>query len=78
MKASSRLLSVVLALALILSSSACSAGTGTAAGEEPSGGGDSTNELFLPLTESTSKSLAFKLTEEQAAQVEKAGADRVT
>ena len=78
MKASSRLLSVFLALSLMLGSSACAAGTGTAGGEETSGGADSTTELFLPLTESTSKSLTFRLTEEQAAQVEKAGADRVT
>ena len=48
------------------------------AGEDLSAGADSTTELFLPLTEKTSKSLAFPLTEEQAALVEKAGADKVT
>lgn len=88
MKASSRFLSVFLVLAQMLSCSACASGTGTAAGEENAGkegtgeelsvGADSTTELFLSLTEKTSKSLAFPLTEEQAAQVEKAGADKVT
>ena len=46
-------------------------------GEELSAGVDSTTELFLSLTEGTSKSLAFPLTEEQAALAEKAGADKV-
>ncbi|MEE1039518.1 MAG: hypothetical protein U0L10_02225 [Lachnospiraceae bacterium] len=93
MKASSRFLSVFLVLALMLSCSACASGTGAAAGaeeageeaagEEAAGEGFSAEEksttgLFLALTESTSKSLAFPLTEEQAAQVERAGADQVT
>lgn len=39
---------------------------------------DSNDELFISLTEGTSESLSFSLTEEQAAQVEKAGADKVT
>ena len=48
-----------------------------ATGEELSAEADSTTGLFLPLTERTSKSLAFPLTEEQAALVRKAGADKV-
>ena len=71
MKKASRFLSVFLVLVLILSCSAFASETGTAAGEEKA-------ELFVPLTEKTSKSLAFPLTEEQAALVEKAGADKVT
>ena len=47
-------------------------------GEELSTEADSTTGLFVPLTEKTSKSLAFPLSEEQAAVVEKAGADKVT
>ena len=88
MKAASRLLSVFLVLALTLSCSACASGTDTAAGKEEAGQEgtreelsaevDSTTELFLPLTEKTSKSLVFSLTEEQAAAVKKAGADKVT
>ena len=39
---------------------------------------DSTPGLFLALTERSSESLAFPLTEEQTARVEKAGADQVT
>ena len=39
---------------------------------------DTPTGLFLALTERTSRSLTFPLTEEQAAQVEKAGADKVT
>ena len=82
MKAASRILSAFLALALTLSCSACASGTGTVAGEgteeEPTIEVDSTTELFVPLTERTSKSLAFPLTEEQAAEVKKAGADKVT
>ena len=90
MKASSRFLSAFLVLALMLSCSAFASGTGTTAvtaveekagqegtGEELFAGVDSTTELFLSLTEGTSKSLAFPLTEEQAALVEKAGADKV-
>ena len=74
MKASSRFLSIFLVLALMLSCIACASGTGTAAGEEKAGkggtgeelsaGADSTAELFLSLTEKTSKSLAFPLTKE--------------
>ena len=88
MKAASRFLSVFLVLALALSCSACTSGTDTAAGkeeigqegtgEELSAEVDSTTELFLSLTEKTSKSLVFPLTEEQAAAVKKAGADKVT
>ena len=90
MKASSRFLSAFLVLALMLSCSAFASGTGTTAvtaveekagqegtGEELFAGVDSTTELFLSLTEGTSKSLAFPLTEEQAALAEKAGADKV-
>ena len=83
MKAASGFLSVFLVLALILSCSGCASGTGTEtgkveAGQEETGGElsagvDSTTDLFVPLTEKTSKSLVFPLTEEQAAQVEKAG-----
>ena len=48
-------------------------GTGEeGSGEELSAGVDSTTELFLSLTEGTSKSLAFPLTEEQAAIIEEA------
>ena len=88
MKAASRFLSVFLALAVVFSCSACASGTDTAAGKEEAGQEgtgeelsaevDSTTELFLPLTEKTSKSLVFPLTEEQAAAVKKAGADKVT
>lgn len=74
MKGISRFLSVFLVLALILSCSACASGTFTAPWEEEDVeeliiGADSTTELFVPLTEKTSKSLAFPLSEEQAAQV---------
>ena len=83
MKGISRFLSVFLVLALILSCSACTSGTFTAPGEEEDVeeiviGADNTTELFVPLTEKTSKSLAFPLSEEQAAQVRKAGARNVT
>lgn len=88
MKAASRLLSVFLVLALVLSCSACSSGADTAAGKEEAGQEgtgeelsaevDSATELFMPLTEKTSKSLVFSLTEEQAAAVKKAGTDKVT
>lgn len=88
MKAASRLLSVFLVLALALSCSACSSGADTAAGKEEAGQEgtgeelsaevDSATELFMPLTEKTSKSLVFSLTEEQAAAVKKAGTDKVT
>ena len=88
MKAASRFLSVFLALAMVFSCSACASGTDTAAGKEEAGQEgtgeelsaevDSTTELFLSLTEKTSKSLVFPLTEEQAAAVKKAGADKVT
>jgi hypothetical protein len=79
MKTASGLLSVFLVTALILSRSVDASGTGTAAGEEKAGqegsgealsaAADSTAELFVPLTEKTSKSLVFPLTEEQAAMV---------
>lgn len=46
--------------------------------EENAARTDSTDELFLSMTESTSKSLAFPLTQEQAARVQKVGADKVT
>ena len=87
MKGSSGFLSVFLVLALMLSCSACASGTGTSAGEEKvekeEAGElaietDSTNELFISLTERIDRSLAFTLTEEQTQQVEKAGADQVT
>lgn len=67
MKALSRLLSMLLILALI-----CGC-TGT--GNDQA---DSTEELFLSMTESCSRSLTFKLTKQQADQVEKAGTDNVT
>ena len=88
MKTASRFLSVFLVLALVLSCSACASGTGSAAGEEEAGQegtgeelsaeADSATELFVSLTEKTSKSLVFSLTEEQVAVVKKAGADKVT
>ena len=49
-----------------------------AAGEVLPNEMDSTPGLFLALTERSSESLAFPLTEEQTARVEKAGADQVT
>ncbi|MBR3171714.1 MAG: hypothetical protein IKF22_10830 [Lachnospiraceae bacterium] len=39
---------------------------------------DNPTELFLALTERTSQSMTFSLTEEEAARVKKAGADKVT
>ena len=87
MKGSSGFLSVFLVLALMLSCSACASGTGTSAREEKvekeEAGElaietDSTNELFISLTERIDRSLAFTLTEEQTQQVEKVGADQVT
>ena len=88
MKTASRFLSVFLVLALVLRCSACASGTGSAAGEEEAGQdgtgeelsaeADSATELFVSLTEKTSKSLVFSLTEEQVAVVKKAGADKVT
>ncbi len=50
----------------------------TSAGEKLSTQANSYDGLFLTLSEGTSKSLAFPLTKEQAARVEKAGADKVT
>ena len=91
MKTLSGFLSAFLALALMLSCTVSATGTGTAstaagveeaeeeaAGEEVSAGADSTTGFFLSMTEKTSKSLAFPLTEEQAALARKAGADKVT
>ena len=78
MKASSGFLSVFLILSLILSLSACAAQTGSDTGEQQSVQVDSSTELFLSLTEKTSKSLIFPLTEDQAAKVKKAGAKQVT
>ena len=82
MKNRSKVLSVLLVLSLL---SGCgAAGAEAAKGTEATEAGetavqaDSTDELFLFLTEGTSKSLAFPLTKEQAAQVENAGADKVT
>ena len=78
MKAISRFLSVFLVLSLMISCSTFPAQTAVAAEEEPSIRADSSAGLFLSLTEKTCKSLTFPLTEDQAAQVEKAGADQVT
>ena len=78
MKAFSRFLSVSLVFLLILICSTFAAQADTAAGEEPSIQEDSSSGLFLSLSEKTSKSLSFPLTEAQAAQVEKTGADQVT
>ena len=64
-------------MAAMLMFIACSA-SGTEAEDAHAIQTNSTDELFLSLTESTSKSMAFPLTKEQAAQVEKAGTDRVT
>ena len=78
MKTPPRLLSLLLMLALTLSNSACTAQTDTVTEDESSAEKDSSTGLFLSLTEGTSESLSFPLTKEQAAQVEKAGADKVT
>ena len=66
MKVIYRVLSLLAVLALLC---AC-AGT---ASDQP----DSTDGLFIPLTESSSGSLSFQLTKKQADLVEKAGADQV-
>lgn len=71
MKTSSGFLSVFLILSLILSLSACTTQTGSDTGEQQSVQVDSSTELFLSLTEKTSKSLIFHLTEDQAAKVKK-------
>ena len=90
MKATSRFLSLSLIFPLLLGCNACAGQTGTAAGEESSvqagttaGAPQSAQEdgnggLFLSLSAAESKSLAFPLTKEQAGQVGKAGADKVT
>ena len=78
MKTPFRFLSPLLVLTLTLSNSACAAPTDTDTVDESSTGKDSSTELFLSLTEGTSESLSFPLTTEQAAQIEKAGADKVT
>ena len=78
MKAFSRFLSVFLVLSLMLCCGAFAAQADTEAGEEPSIQDDSSSGLFLALSEETSQSLSFPLTEAQAAQVEEAGADQVT
>ena len=78
MKVFSRILAVFLALSLILGLSACAGRTGTADAEEPPIQSENPTELFLALTERTSHSMTFSLTEDQAARVKKAGADKVT
>ena len=78
MKPASRFLSLFLVPVLMFSSSVCASGTAAAPGEELSAGADSTTGLFVSLTERTSKSLVFPLSEEQASMVKKAGADKVT
>ena len=82
MKGISRFMSVFLVLMLTLSCSACSSGSFTAGGEEENVeeliiDGDNMPELFISMTENTSKSLVFTLSDEQAAQVKKAGAGKV-
>jgi hypothetical protein len=72
-----RLPAVLLVLSLMLGSGAFAAQTGTAEHRGTSVRADSSTELFLPLSEGMTASLAFPLTEAQAAQVEQAGADRV-
>ena len=71
MKASSGFLSVFLVLSLILGLSACAGQTGTDTGEQQTVQVDSSTELFWSLTEKTSKSLIFPLTEDQTAKVKK-------
>ena len=78
MKAFSRFLSMLLVLSLIPGCGASGSETGTETEEETTVQTDSTKALFLSMTESTSKSLVFPLTKEQAAQVELASADQVT
>ena len=78
MKAFSRFLSILLVLSLIPGCGASGSGAETDAEEETAVQTDSTEGLFLSMTESTSKSLVFPLTKEQAARVEQAGADQVT
>ena len=80
MKRLSKLLSILLVLTLVSGCGKANTGieSGTETGKESIVQTDSNDELFLSLTEGTSKTLAFSLTEEQAAQIEKAGADQVT
>ena len=90
MKTFSRFLSIFLIFPLLLGCSGCAGQTGTGAGEESSvqagttaGAAqsaqvDANGGLFLSLSEAESKSLAFPLTKDQAGQVGKAGADKVT
>lgn len=80
MKRLSKILSILLVLSLISGCGTANIGieTGTEMEKESVVQTDSNDELFLSLTESTSESLSFSLTEEQAAQIEKAGADQVT
>ena len=80
MKRLSKILSILLVLSLISGCGTANTGieTGTEMEKESVVQTDSNDELFLSLTESTSESLSFSLTEEQAAQIEKAGADQVT
>ena len=69
MKGASGFLSVLLVLVLILGCNACALGNVNAAAEETTAeeliiGADSTTELFIPLTEKTSKILDFPLSED--------------
>ena len=78
MKKSFRFLSSLLSPLLIFSSAACVGETNSASAVEPSSKNSGPTDLFLSLTEKTSSSLTFPLTEEQVAAVEKAGVDQIT
>ena len=75
---SSGFLSFLLLPALLISISACGVQPASSDVQEASAGKDAPSGLFLALTEATSQSLVFPLSEEHAAQVEKAGPDQVT
>ena len=77
MNTSSRFLSVFLIILLMIACNVFVAQAETADEEKAFFQTGSPTELFLALSEKTTKSLAFPLTKVQAAQVEKAGVDRV-
>ena len=62
-----RFLSSLLSLVLLFSGTSCAVETSTETAEEPAAENTGPSELFLALTEKTSKSLSFPLTKEQAA-----------
>ena len=78
MKAFSIFLSALIIFSLMVGCGAFADQARMAIREKPSIQADSSAGLFLALSEKTTQSLAFPLTKAQAAQVEKAGVDRVT